>query len=251
MKNLTIKDIRESYEMSPDSDFYKYSLARYLFRPLSFYFAWVAIKLKVSPNQITLLSWLVLFLGCINYATQYFDFELFSFTMIFLWALLDYVDGTMARALSVRSKFGHFIDVVGAYYLFAFLPVAIAIGTSDDMLGRIAPVVLEYTGVSIFRQDLLLLGSIAAISNLLLRLTLLRGQVTFDVNVRDIDETSNAASLVAWVEALASPRGFFFPLLIFCDYFNALDLFVLIYAMYYCLSLLVYTPFYCFKNRDK
>jgi len=251
MKNLTVKDIRQSYEISPDSDFYKYSLARYLFRPLSFYVAWLFIKLKVSPNQVTFLSWLVLFFGCINYATEYINYSLLSFSMVFLWALLDYVDGSMARALSVRSKFGHFIDVVGAYYLFAFLPVAIAIGTDDSMLGELAPFVMKYSGVDISSLNIMLLGSIAAISNLLLRLTLLRGQVTFDVDVRDIDETSNSATIVAWVEALASPRGFFFPLLILCDYFSALDAFILIYASYYCLSLLVYTPFYCYKNRDK
>jgi hypothetical protein len=69
--------------------------------------------------------------------------------------------------------------------------------------------------------------------------------------VRDIDETSNTASLIAWIEALASPRGFFFPLLLLCEYFNALDVFVLIYALYYCLSLLIYTPIYCLKNSDK
>jgi len=251
LKNITIKDIRQSYEMSPDSDFYKLSLARYLFRPLSFYVAWAAIKLKVSPNQITFLSWFVLFVGCINYATQYFNFGLFSFSMIFLWALLDYVDGTMARALSARSKFGHFIDVVGAYYLFAFLPVAIAIGTDGQILRKINSIMVVNGYLSLENLDIILIGSISAISNLLLRLTLLRGQVTFDVNVRDIDETSKSASIVAWIEALASPRGFFFPLLLLCDYFDALDVFVLIYAFYYCVALLVYTSFYCYKNRDK
>ena len=79
MKNLTINDIRRSYETSPDTDFYKYSLARYIFRPLSFYIAWIAIKLKISPNQITFLSWFVLFLGCFNYATQYYNYLFFSF----------------------------------------------------------------------------------------------------------------------------------------------------------------------------
>jgi phosphatidylglycerophosphate synthase len=251
MKNLTINDIRRSYETSPDTDFYKYSLARYIFRPLSFYVAWIAIKLKISPNQITFLSWFVLFLGCFNYATQYFNYLFFSFSMIFLWALFDYVDGTMARALSARSKFGHFIDVVGAYYLFAFLPIAIALGTEGAMLSNVSTFIFASTGLTVNFLDPILLGSMSAISNLLLRLTLLRGQVTFDVNVRDIDETSNTASLIAWIEALASPRGFFFPLLLLCEYFNALDVFVLIYALYYCLSLLIYTPIYCLKNSDK
>ena len=77
------------------------------------------------------------------------------------------------------------------------------------MLGELAPFVMKYSGVDISSLNIMLLGSIAAISNLLLRLTLLRGQVTFDVDVRDIDETSNSAAIVAWVEALASPRGFF------------------------------------------
>ena len=251
MKNLTIEYIRNSYKTSPDSDFYKYSLARYLFRPLSFYIAWAAIKLNVSPNQVTFLSWLTLFLGCINYATQCIDFTLFSFAMIFVWALLDYVDGTMARALSARSNFGHFIDVVGAYYLFAFLPLALAIGSDDQILRSITSITVEYTQFNFVSPNIVTIGASSAISNLLLRLILLRGQVTFGVNVRDIDETNRSASVVAWVEALASPRGFFFPLLLLCDYFKTLDIFVLIYAVYYGLALIIYTPIYCFKNRIK
>lgn len=251
MKNLTIKHIRHSYESSSDSDFYKYSLARYLFRPLSFYIAWAAIKLNVSPNQVTFLSWVTLFLGCINYATQCLDFTLFSFAMIFMWALLDYVDGTMARALSARSKFGHFIDVVGAYYLFAFLPLAIGIGTDDQMLRRITSITVEYTQFNLVCPNIVIIGASSAISNLLLRLILLRGQVTFGVNVRDMHETNRSVSVVAWVEALVSPRGFFFPLLLLCDYFKTLDVFVLIYAVYYGLALIVYTPVYCLKNRSK
>ena len=201
MKNLTINDIRRSYETSPDTDFYKYSLARYIFRPLSFYVAWIAIKLKISPNQITFLSWFVLFLGCFNYATQYFNYLFFSFSMIFLWALFDYVDGTMARALSARSKFGHFIDVVGAYYLFAFLPIAIALGTEGAMLSNVSTFIFASTGLTVNFLDPILLGSMSAISNLLLRLTLLRGQVTFDVNVNG---TINVLEAVRQISSVRS-----------------------------------------------
>lgn len=249
MASLSIEQIRDSYISSPDAEFYKYSLARFFFRPISFYVAWLAIRLRMTPNQITFISWLALFVGCFNYATSYLGGGILSFSLILLWALLDYVDGTMARALKERSDFGHFIDVVGAYYLFAFFPICVAIGLDSNSDHGFSDFLQRFTQFQIPNIDIILVGAVAVISNLLLRLTLLRGQVTFDVNVRETNETSKLSVLVAWLEALLSPRGVFFPALLFCHLQNMLEFFLLFYAAYYAGALLLYTPLYCYKNR--
>lgn len=251
MKDLSLSNLKKCYEDSPDTDFYKYSLARLVFRPLSFYFALLAIKLKISPNQITFISWIAVLLGCFNYAFQIVTIEYFSFCMIMLWALLDYVDGSMARFLCLRSDFGHFIDIVGAYFLFAFLPLGISIGSDNKVFHELINSINNYWQLNIPYFSILAFGAISATSNLLLRLILLRGQVELGINVRQNKEEKKSTTIINWVEALASPRGIFFPILLLAEIFKILDYFIILYAIYYFFGLVIYTILYCYKNSNK
>jgi len=237
MNNISIKNIRKSYQEAPDTDFYKHSLARYFFRPISFYLSIIFLKLKISPNQVTILSWVFALAGCFAYCIGENIWSLIGFLFIIIWALLDYVDGSMARFLNQRTSFGHFIDVVGAYYVIALLPICLAIGVVNSNFFD-----------TLYNYYILIIGAFSSILSILLRLILAKGEVIFGVDGRDTMNTNSSAlsSFLKWVEALMSPRGIHFPLLIICTIkgIAGLTFFILFYFLYNAAAFFGYMSLY-------
>ena len=62
---------------------------------------------KMNPNTITAISLLIALLAGLSY---YFDFLLLSFVFILLSAMLDAIDGKVARLRKIASKKGDFLD---------------------------------------------------------------------------------------------------------------------------------------------
>ena len=249
-KNLSISEIRDCYASAPDTDFYKYSLARHFFRPLSFYGSWLFIRLGLSPNQTTLLSWVSAIIGCFFLTYGGTKWSLLGTALLLLWALLDYMDGSMARALNVRSAYGHFIDVVGAYLVIAFWPLCMAIGLSSHPEGNLDSIVMWVFPGKSYHLNIILIGALSSLSSILLRLILTKGEVVFGAGGRTILDagTSTLSSFMKWVEALMSPRGIFFPLMIIAAWYSQLELFVFVYFVYNCLSLFGLSGLYTFQR---
>ncbi len=62
---------------------------------------------KMNPNTITAISLLIALLAGLSY---YFDFLLLSFVFILFSAMLDAIDGKVARLRKIASKKGDFLD---------------------------------------------------------------------------------------------------------------------------------------------
>ncbi len=62
---------------------------------------------KMNPNTITAISLLIALMAGLSY---YFDFMLLSFVFILLSAMLDAIDGKVARLRNIASKKGDFLD---------------------------------------------------------------------------------------------------------------------------------------------
>ncbi len=63
--------------------------------------------IKMDPNTITGISLVIAFLAGLSY---YFDFLILSFLLILLSAMLDAIDGKVARLRGISSKKGDFLD---------------------------------------------------------------------------------------------------------------------------------------------
>jgi hypothetical protein len=231
--------------------FYKYSIARFFFRPLSFYGAWFFLRLGITPNQTTIISWLAVLLGCFYYIFIPPSSSWIPISLILCWAILDYMDGSMARVTNSRSKYGHFIDVVGAYFMLAFLPICMSIGLyyfPDYSLNNFINIVGFNWNVG--NSLILIFGAFASINNILLRLIIMRANETFGTNLRAEEGKVKGyyASISVWIEALMSPRGLFFPLLIVLHLLNQLELFVVIYFLFYSAALIIYILKYLKKS---
>ncbi len=78
--------------------------------------------MRMSPNSLTYLSLLFAFLGGLLF---YLDFLIFSFLSILLSALMDALDGKVARLKKIESKRGDFLDHMIDRYADTFIILGI------------------------------------------------------------------------------------------------------------------------------
>ena len=67
------------------------------------------LKLKLTPNNVTILA---LLLGVSTSIFLYFDMQIIAVTLLWVLGYLDAVDGAMARRSNSSSSFGTLLDIV-------------------------------------------------------------------------------------------------------------------------------------------
>ena len=67
------------------------------------------LKLKLTPNNVTILA---LLLGISTSIFLYFDMQVVAFIVLWISGYLDSVDGAMARKSNSSSSFGTLLDIV-------------------------------------------------------------------------------------------------------------------------------------------
>ncbi len=87
----------------------KYSdfISNYFYQQIAFYITYLLFKTNVTPNQITLLS---LFLGILSGFFIFSKHIYLGIVFLNLSFIFDCVDGQLARAKSLFSKIGSFLD---------------------------------------------------------------------------------------------------------------------------------------------
>ena len=255
-RTYTIDDMRKAYAESEGLEFYATSFMVKIIRPISFYFTWFFLRAGISANQTTFLSWVAVLVGCVSYAFVPPGFRWLPLALVLIWALLDYVDGNIARVTDTRSQYGHFIDVIGAYWFLAFLPFFMGVGLYYAPEGSLNDL-LTIVGIDVAGDPglILIMGAFAALANTLLRLTVMRMQATFDLDPRGAESAPGGSSRIAFfvsvVEAATSPRGFYFPFLILATVFQKLEWFLAFYFVAYGGALVAYTTWYAISLRRR
>jgi len=77
---------------------------------ISIYFTWVCLKLRMSANQVTVLSGVVAICGGLLIGTDSKWLVLLGATCFHLFAILDMSDGEVARYRKQGGVTGHFLD---------------------------------------------------------------------------------------------------------------------------------------------
>ena len=233
-----------------------WSIPSKIYRPFAVFFTYVALKLRLSPNSISLIMAIIcLIAGVLMFSKDFYLIILG--TILFIYAdILDYVDGGIARYLNQQTKYGDFIDVLGAYFLHALLPICLGIGLSFNPENSLLPVLNMFSiGSRLLPELLLIFGAFASLANILLRLIAMRVQITFDTNPRDEENLPGNRSqvflLISYIDSTISPRGLYFPFLIMATVFSILEWFIFTYFIIYLLALFVYTGWYTFSLRRK
>lgn len=218
---ITLRMIINSYpEHKRQSDRYK-SFVYYFLRPVSFPVTYVLLKLGISANATTSSSIILETIGCILIAFGGYPARIGGTLLIMLWAILDCVDGNIARFRKTGTLSGIFLDDLGAIVLYALLYLSVGISAAAN-------------GDGFLWQ--LIMGALSSI------FAILRWVVNFNYKFTLIDSgkkhekifssNNSGTSFSKFIYAnLGTFGGFVLPLLLLFTLSNALHIFNIIYLI--------------------
>lgn len=123
-KKLTYKEIREKQK----SDMRDRKIHIDIYRNFSTPFTWAFIKLGISPNTITILSYFLCIIGAFFLAKGTYVFLFIGLLFFVLFRILDDSDGEIARLQKSESIKGVYFDRVSHYIYNFFLGLGLGIG---------------------------------------------------------------------------------------------------------------------------
>lgn len=157
--NPSLAQIRAS--LSSEKNRFDSWWVRFILRPLSFPVTWAFIRLGFSANHVSYLAVLVSFLAAILMGIGQRDVIIVGAFLFNIFALLDCVDGNIARVRKKAGPYGEFIDALGGYIAFACVfPAA----------GIVAEHAKPISFPIIVNLNFIIIGAIATISTLTMRL---------------------------------------------------------------------------------
>jgi phosphatidylglycerophosphate synthase len=128
-------------------------------RPISLPVAWLLYRTGLSGNAVSTLGLVSAIIGCALLTAPDLNLALAGAGVIALVALLDCVDGNIARATKQTGPNGEFIDASVGYTVYAFMPIALAVHAA-----------LAGSSQNVSSITLLVLGAMAASLNIYARL---------------------------------------------------------------------------------
>lgn len=206
---LAIKTLHSEY---PTSERIANSALWRLFEYPSYIVTAICILLRISPNIVTLISFICSALGAILLSL---GFPISASVLFLSYVFLDSVDGTIARFLGLQSKYGHFLDTIVGYFSQCLLFISLGI----------------YAYLALDHKYLALICLLSAISNILMRLVYQNSLNTFGASNLTVTETS--VPLPRKVDLEIGLGGMMIPILLGALYLNALELVICAYSLYY------------------
>ena len=235
-RNLTINEIRLKCKFSEEKERFTKNMvwAYYVLKRISYYPAWIFIRLGISANQVTYLSLISGTIGCLFLAFGTYKGMIIGALLVNLYALLDAVDGNMARCTNTCSKYGAFLDNVVDSTMSVFLFTCAGIGAfnfnySEQWLNS---VVLILSNID--RNIFLFLGSWASLCYIFPRLIGYTFQKTFTEKkfVGREDVLGDPSSFLNVVTSnFYNITGLVMPILLLAVIFKFLGIFVLLFAL--------------------
>ena len=108
-----IENLRKKCQTRPEKVDLK--LSKYFYRPVSIYLTYIFLKLNFSANTITLISILVTLLGSLLIIFGGISNIVLGLFCFWLFYLLDFCDGEVARYNNANSLSGHFFELIAHY----------------------------------------------------------------------------------------------------------------------------------------
>lgn len=197
---------------------------RFVLRPLSFPLTWIFLRLGFSANQVSYLSVFISLLAAVLMWSGDRLLVILGAVLYNFWALLDCVDGNVARVRDDCSKYGEFADSIGGYSAYAF--VFLAIGVAADRTKALLPVYLDDI-------DFVFVGAIASIANLTMRLIYHQFQRVSGKQIMV------QASFERVIDANLGITGLLMPFVLIGAISNQLHWLVIFYAIFHVAALLI------------
>ena len=130
---MKLDEIKASYTGDKRNAGKKDPWAHFVLRPLSFYVAYPLINRGISANQVTFASLTSGLIGCAFLSLGFYWAVVIGAGIINIYALLDYVDGDIARATKTVTKYGAAIDGTSYMIVTSLLFIVIRIGLHNPL----------------------------------------------------------------------------------------------------------------------
>ena len=124
---------------------------RYINRPLALPFIRYLVQTPIRPNQVTFISLVIGLLGAWSFARGGHASAIWGAVLFQFAAVIDCIDGSIARALFKESRVGEWFDITAdqVVHVALFLGIAVGVGRADGSAVPLALGVIAATGVLI------------------------------------------------------------------------------------------------------
>ncbi len=160
MGKISLRQIRDS--LPREKNLADSIWTRYILRPVSIPAAWIFLRFGLRANTVSYLSALLCIIAGILYGSGIFFLALTGALLFNLFAVLDCVDGNIARVTGTTGPYGGWADAVGGYIAY----ITVLLGLGYAAAGQNAFVF----GWNPSGEQWVLMGGIAASANILMRL---------------------------------------------------------------------------------
>lgn len=253
----------EEKKMNYNYDFFKKSMpdwkkkkdpfiAKIFHRPISFWFSALFVKLGLTPNQVSFISFIIAVITCLLFFSTDKTILIIAAILMNIWSITDSADGNMARALG-GQPFGDFIDAISSYYMvgFMFVPMAYSV----YMTGGI--------WCNAHNPLILIIGALASSCDTMTRLFFQKMKNnaseikikemennTHKIDTNEIVDRSQSiiGRLQIKIDSELSMGGWNLVAIFPCIIFNAMDLYIAFYFIYFGLTFCASIPYLIYKT---
>lgn len=222
-KQIELEAMPPEKRESAKNDYFAF----YVGRPITYWLTVPFLYTSLTPNTITIISIIPLIIG---FFLSYFATTITMFVVVwclfFLWALLDGVDGNVARYRKQFSKLGSVYDALGGYIAMVLAPFACGIMAAHNpgYFNLLVPIPLDIYTV---------LGALSGICLILPRLIMHKmiNTIGQDSNAASMAQKNNFGFIKLLALNLTSITGFAQLLMLIAAITNILDIYTVFYFL--------------------
>lgn len=215
-------------------------------RKASFPITYVFINAGWSANQVSVLSWILIFIAAVCLSINNFWWMLAGAVLTNFWLVLDCVDGNIARVKKTKTYMGDFFDAVAGYGPFSF--TTLSLGIAAYHTSHIIPEEYKFL--------LIVIGGFGALCNLYMRLIHQKYLNCFfvakqllgesdEITLKDTEDKKSFAYIREQIDKNLGVSGLFMPWLFVALFTNTFDVMVVFFTIYYMVSFLAICIIYC------
>lgn len=211
-------------------------------RPLSYPLTYFCVNCKVSAWAVSVVSSIIAFFGCFLICLESYLLRWIGIALLNLWAILDCVDGNVARVTKSQSSKGAFMDAESGYFVCAFVYLSFGIAA------------FHTTTLTVFPNNyiFIILGAIASISDILSRLIHQKyvSSVDQSEDKRMIDKKTSVLLIRKRVSTELGIAGFVLLGGIIAQIFNLYNVLIIFYSAFCFLTLASTFIIYSLKAKS-
>lgn len=202
----------------------------YVVRPLSVVFTIPLIDRDIEPIQVTKVSIACLIIGFVLFSfSSNTTVKLIGISLYFVWAILDGVDGNLARYNDLCSNLGDLWDTTGGYL--AMILMNYSAGLACDKVH-----------LPLFNiKSIIILAGFTAIFSIFPRL-IMQKKLTYggnEIGLLELKDKNTYGRKERVAQNAISPSGIYQPILLILFLLGFLDYFVILYFIFYTLVMIL------------